>query len=154
MPAEGSEGGEGNEGGGGAIEKVYSVRLTDRADGDRAAMAAWIIENAALDEEGNPTPEGERMAEEWLRGLSAALASLRHNPTGPPVLAAETRRAKGLPLRRILYRPNPGSRMVHQVYYTVQEDSPDGPRVAVVHIRGAHRKPLTAKEAQAFRGEL
>jgi plasmid stabilization system protein ParE len=130
----------------------YAVRLLARARRDRAATAAWIIEHVGADEEGNPTEEGERIAADWLAHLSDALGTLAENPERHPILPAESKRL-GVPVRRILFRRNNSSRFAHHVYYTVEEHE-DGPRVVVVHIRSASRRPLTVKEARELREEL
>jgi len=35
-------------------------------------------------------------------------------------------------------------------FYTIRQDSLDGPRVTILHIRHAARKPLTREEARAI----
>jgi hypothetical protein len=47
-------------------------------------------------------------------------------------------------------------RLLHQryhVYYTVQDDTADGPLVNAVHVCHASRRPLTLTEARAVREE-
>ena len=119
----------------------YALRLLPSANRDRIEAAAWIAELV-----------GEDAAQAWRSGVLAAVATLAENPRRFAVQERESR-LPGREVRRLLYRRTPGSAAYH-VFYTVAEDSPDGPRVSILHIRHAARRPLSRAEAREIRDEL
>jgi plasmid stabilization system protein ParE len=122
---------------------VYAIRIAPRARREAMEAALWLAEQ---------TGDAD-LAREWQRGLDSALATLATNPQRFVVLPRETRLfGIGRDIRRLLYRRTPDS-AAYLVFYTVAETSDDGPRVSVIHIRHASRRPLTPKEARALREE-
>lgn len=93
----------------------------------------------------------EYLALEWLKGIRAAAAALATNPTRYQPQAPESRKLGG-EIRRLLYQRTSSSSAVYHLYYRVDEDSDDGPRVRILHVRHAARKPLTRKEAREIQG--
>jgi plasmid stabilization system protein ParE len=119
----------------------YSVRLSERGLRDRAESAAWIAEMVGEDE-----------ARQWVTGLMAAAATLAEQPRRYAILPRETRRI-GRDVRRLLYRRTPGS-AAYLVFYALEEEGLDGPRVIIFHIRHGARRPLSAAEGREMRGDL
>ena len=120
----------------------YAIRFLPRAERDAAETVTWMVEM---------TGSGE-VAREWYAGLRAAAGTLATLPKRFAVQERESR-LLGREVRRLLYRRTPGSAAYH-VFYTVAEDSPDGPRVSILHIRHAARRPLSRAEAREIRDEL
>jgi len=120
----------------------YAIRFLPRAERDAVDAAAWIAQITG----------SEETAGQWYEGLRAAAGTLA---TLPKRFAVQTRESRLLdrPVRRLLYRRTPGSAAYH-VYYTVAEDSPDGPLVAILHIRHSARRPPSRAEAQEIKDEL
>ncbi len=117
--------------------RTYAVRLTLHANRDRIQSFVWIADNVS-----------DEIAREWLGGLRNAISSLATLPHRFPVLTKESRLI-GLETRRLLYRrAGSSSATGHHIYYTVEEDSSDGPRVIVFHIRNAASQPINRKEAR------
>jgi hypothetical protein len=55
----------------------------------------------------------------------------------------------------MVYR-RPGSSpnsVAYLVLFTVEDNTPDGPRVTILHVRHAARKPLSRAEARAIQNE-
>jgi hypothetical protein len=126
--------------------KRYSVRLTPQADREAVEAAAWLSEQAG---------GGEERARDWYAGLLRMVGTLATDPGRLAVRERESR-LLGRPVRALSYRHTPsGSRVAYHAFYQVEDDSPDGPRVTVIHVRHAARRLLTRSEARVIeeRGE-
>ena len=75
-------------------------------------------------------------ARTWRDRLLEEVGTLTRNPRR---FRSET--------HRLLFRPIPGSAAYH-VFFLVTDETPDGPRVQILHIRHAARKPITREEAR------
>jgi plasmid stabilization system protein ParE len=116
--------------------KTYAVRLSARAN--REALLIY----AALEERTGD----EAAAAQWYAGFLDAIGGLATLPHRFPVQADESKKI-GIAVRRFLYR-GPRAGAGHHVYYSIHEDSPDGPLVLVRHVRAATARPMTAKEGK------
>jgi len=119
--------------------QVYSIRISTQAAQDIVEAVRRLIGLS-----------GDDAAEVWRDRLLAEIATLAENPRRFAVDERAARRLKPQ-TRRMLFRPTPGSAAYH-VYYTVQADTPDGPRVGVMHVRHAARRPITREEALRILG--
>lgn len=119
----------------------YAIRFLPRSERDATEAVTWIAESTG----------SEEAARQWYAGLRTAVGTLATLPKRFAVQERESR-LLGSQIRWLLYRRSPGSAAYH-VYYTVAEDSPDGPLVAILHVRHASRRPLSRAEAREIRDE-
>ncbi len=122
---------------------VYAVRLSEYAQRELERIVSDVLERAA----------DEAMARACYQGMRAAIRGLSRNPRRFAVQPEESRKLKG-EVRREIYRHKPGSSAVYYLFYTVEDDTDDGPLVTVIHVRHASRKPLTHAEAKDIRAGL
>lgn len=92
------------------------------------------------------------LARLWYAGLREAVSTLSEQPRRYAVRARESQLI-GRETRCLLYRRTSGS-VAYHVFYFVEEDGDDGPRVIVFRIRHASRRPMTSQEAQLLRLDL
>ncbi|MBC8140768.1 MAG: hypothetical protein H7Y38_04940 [Armatimonadetes bacterium] len=59
----------------------------------------------------------------------------------------------GFYVRRVPARLSRGSSVAYHLLYFAVEESPDGPRVSIVHIRHANRAPMTPDEASEIKAQ-
>jgi hypothetical protein len=121
----------------------YAVRLTPRADREAIEAAERLADIAGSEEVGRG----------WYGALLGTVGTLATNPTRFAVQERESR-LLARPVRRLVYRYPATSHAAFHVYFTVREASEDGPRVTVIHIRHAARKPLTTREARNIEPEM
>ena len=122
--------------------KRYAVRIAVRANRELLDTYEALAQSAG----------DEEAARQWYIHVRAEIGTLATLPGRYPVRPVESKRI-GLHVRRFLYRRPPAG-MGHHVYYVMEEDSPDGPLVTVVHIRHAARRAMTAKEGRQISEEL
>jgi len=118
---------------------VYAIRFSARADQDVRQAVARLAEL---------TGDVER-ARAWRDRLLDTVGTLATNPRIFAVHVPASRRF-GHQTRRLLFRSTSGSAAYH-VYYAVEEksaESQEGPRVTVLHVRHAARRPITREEAR------
>ena len=121
---------------------IYAVRFTPEAENEALEAAARYAVLVSDRERGR----------EWYASLKDAVGTLATNPTRLAVRERESR-LLGRTVRALLHRHTPGSRTAAaacHAFYTVRDDSPDGPRVSVIHVRHAARRPLTRGEARSI----
>lgn len=115
---------------------TYAVRFSPRAECEAIDAAADHAERTGSPERGST----------WYVGLREAAGKLASYPTRFPVRQRESR-LLGETMRAFLYRLTPDSRAIYHAFYTVEDNSPDGPRVTILHVRHSARRPLTRREA-------
>jgi len=120
----------------------YGVRLSPRADRDL---------NIAVVEYAERTGDEYRAALLYRRVRETA-ASLSELPDRYAIAEHESA-ILGFPVRRVLARLSRNSAVAYHLLYFAVEQSEDGPRVTVVHIRHASRAPLTADEARDIKAQ-
>ena len=123
---------------------TYALRYTERVQREISLTAAWIIDR--MQEEGATDDEIAARVLAWNAGLKSEIAALSTFPGAHQRIQVSRRPA--LFFRRLLYRHGKGS-IGHHVYYDVEEESPDGPRVRILHLRPANL-PLPPAEARAL----
>lgn len=115
---------------------LYSVRYSNRARRDF---------DLAVSEYDSYTGDSRRAALLYQKIDDAAM-SLRQLPERYAVAEHESAML-GFSVRRVLARLSKGSSVAYHLLYFAVEESPDGPRVTIVHIRHASRTELTPEEA-------
>lgn len=115
----------------------YAIRFSAQADQD---VNETLLRLADIN--GNPA------ARDWRDRLLEEVGTLAQSPRRFALDDHASRRLKR-ETRRLLYRSAPKGAAYH-VYYVVQDESADGPRVTVLHIRHAARRPITRKEARGI----
>ena len=114
---------------------VYSVRVSPQVREDIAAAVVRLAEFSS-----------DKAAAIWRDRLLAEMGALAQNPRRFVQDPQATRRF-GQEIRRMLFRASEGGAAYH-VFYSVRDETPDGPRVQVVHVRHASRRPITREEAR------
>lgn len=123
-------------------EIIYAIRLTPRARGEVVEAVVSLAQQI-----------GEASANAWYAGLRTAAGTLATFPRRYRSLPRESR-LLGREVRHLLYRPTPHSSAAYHLYYYVSEaGGEDGPRVTIIHIRHAARRPLTPRETRDLRTE-
>ena len=84
-------------------------------------------------------------ARTWRNRLLEETGTLIQNPHRFAQDEQASRRF-GRQTRRLLFRPTSGSAAYH-IFFTITDETPDGPRVQILHVRHAARRPLTREEA-------
>ncbi len=120
-------------------QQVYAVRFSAQANREIKEATVRLADLTGDDV----------LAQEWLEGLYEAAATLATYP-GRFALRPDESRKIGIEVRRQLYQRSAGSAAYH-LYYRVEEQGEDGPRVMVLHVRHASRKPITRAEANDIR---
>lgn len=115
---------------------VYAVRFSRHARREAIESAVRLTEQSA----------NEERSLSWYLSLEAEAGTLATNPRRFVVRARESR-LLGETVRALIYRYTPGSTAYH-LFYTVEDDSDDGPRVTILHVRHAARRPLTPGEVR------
>jgi hypothetical protein len=121
--------------------KRYAVRISPRANRESLLLYARLDEVTG----------DEEAARQWYIGLQEQIGTLSTLPHRYPLRSDESKKI-GQDVRRFLYRRPPGGAGYH-VYYSVHEDSPDGPHINVWHVRPATARPLTAREGKEIARE-
>ena len=118
---------------------IYAVRYSQRASHDVADATLRLAQ----------ITEDRQKARQWRSGLRARIGTLSSSPRRYAV-DAQASQAMGMPgTRKMLYRASEGAAAYH-VFYAVDDETPDGPRVTVLHIRHAARKPMTRAEGRGI----
>ncbi|MES2463207.1 MAG: hypothetical protein V4671_21710 [Armatimonadota bacterium] len=120
---------------------IYAVRLSPGAEREVAEATVRIADIADREDAGI----------EWYVGLKETAASLSENPRRFQVQADDSRRI-GQEVRRLLYQRTKSSTHAYHLYYSVEDQGEDGPRVTIIHVRHASRKPITRAEAKDILG--
>ena len=120
----------------------YAVRFSAQADLDTTEALLRLAEIT-----GDPTA-----ALAWRNRLVEEAGTLAKSPRRFAVNDQASRRFKQ-ETRRMLLRPRTGGAAYH-VYYAVQDESGDGPRILVLHVRHASRRPITLEEARRILANL
>jgi len=113
----------------------YAVRFSAQADRDITTALLRLAEIT-----------GEAAALTWRNLLLTEAGTLAETPRRFAVDEQVSRRLQQ-ETRRMLFRPSPTGAGYH-IYYVIHEESPDGPRVMVLHVRHAARRPITREEAR------
>jgi hypothetical protein len=122
---------------------TYTVRLRIRASNDLNIESVSLAEIA-----------GEEIFFDWKTKMQTALGSLatwpRRFPIAPEANFLETQdNIQGASIRVMLFRRTTNGPAWH-VFYKVEDNSPDGPMVWILHIRHAS-SPLTEGDGEIFR---
>ncbi|MBC7804781.1 MAG: type II toxin-antitoxin system RelE/ParE family toxin [Akkermansiaceae bacterium] len=120
----------------------YAVRLSPRAERD---LDRAVVDYADLTGD-------ENRAALLYRRIRETAATLSENPDRYAVAEHESQQF-GFSVRRVLARLSKGSGVAYHLIYFAVEESPDGPRVSIVHIRHASRAELTTEEASEIRAQ-
>lgn len=118
----------------------HAVRFSPRADRETTEAATRLAMITGSDD----------LALEWFFGIKAAAGTLATNPRQSPVNEDASRKI-GEEDRRLLFQRTGSSNAAYHLFYTVEDAGDDGPRVAVIHVRHASRKPITRAEAKDIR---
>lgn len=118
---------------------AYAVRFSAGADREVSEATVRLADLSG----------SEKIAQEWLEGIYTAATTLATHPTRFALRPDEGRKI-GLSVRRLLYQRSPSSAAYH-LYYTVENQGEDGPRVTIIHVRHASRRPITGTEAKDIR---
>jgi plasmid stabilization system protein ParE len=108
---------------------AYKVRLTAPAEADAYATFDRIREVAPAS------------AEKWLRRLFEPIATLAEMPERCPMIPEADE--LGHPVRHLLFGKRTGQ---YRIIFDIQTDSEEGPRVRVLRIWHASRRPLIAED--------
>jgi plasmid stabilization system protein ParE len=123
------------------VPVVYAIRLLPRAERDINEIVAEMIDTV-----------GAAKAKEWQDELFAAIAKMAENPRRYPKIQEWF----PIEVRQMLYPPAP--RAGHRVLFAVRDEtdpatgglSPDGPIVAILHLRHTRARPISRTEARAI----
>lgn len=120
--------------------KQYAVRFISIAIKEAIAASEYVA-SFTVDE-----TQSSDYARRWyqgLRDLAGTLATLPHR------FAVEVRESRrfGMEVRRLLYRMRMGG-VAYHAYYRILEESADGAKVQIIHVRHASRRPMTFTEAR------
>jgi plasmid stabilization system protein ParE len=124
---------------------VYAVRFSPRAEREAAEATVYLAEMT-----GDPA-----IGREWYVGLRAATGTLATNPRRCVQIPGPRGARFHRDMRQMVYRRPGSSRssVAYLVLFTIEDNTPDGPRVTVLHLRHAARKPLTRAEARSIETE-
>jgi hypothetical protein len=122
------------------LPPTYAIRILPGARGEIDQAMLRLADMA-----------GEQIARQWYQGLLNTLASLAAAPRQFPIIP-EVRRFRR-EVRQIVYRRTASS-VAYRLLFVIEDESADGPRVTVFHVRHAGRRPLKAREARAWDEEL
>lgn len=120
----------------------YAVRYSTRARRD--------FDFAVADY--NDYTGDERRAAQLYQRIDDTAMSLGELPDRYAVAEQESA-VLGFTVRRVLARLSRNSVVAYHLLYYAVEQSDDGPRVTVVHIRHASRAPMTADEARDIKAQ-
>ncbi|MGI4789695.1 MAG: type II toxin-antitoxin system RelE/ParE family toxin [Janthinobacterium lividum] len=118
--------------------RVYRLRFSDLALTEIDAVQENLTEYI-----------GKPAADAWEKGLYDEIAKLATLPLRHPA-AAEAARFRGN-VRQVIYRRS--NQSAYRVIFTVQEESLDGPTVAVLGLRHGAAKAITRAEAREMEAE-
>ena len=122
------------------VERVWSLRLTQRARTDIEAAHAFLAEKRSMAD-----------ADAWQEGLEDAIASLARLPERCP--SAPEADLFPLPeVRQLLYRRTRGS-MTYRVLFRMHETAEDAPFVRLLTLRHGSQPPITPVEARAIQAD-
>jgi len=126
--------------------RAWSVRFTPHATDEALEAAARWAELNAPETSGE---ERQQRALAWYAGMEAAAGTLATNPRRFAVRERESR-LLGLQVHALLHRHTAGGGGggAYHAFYQVEDDTPDVPRVTILHVRHAARRPLTRAEAR------
>lgn len=118
----------------------YAVRFSTRANRD-AENAVRHLGQATGD---------QQIAGAWYTGLKSAVGTLATLPRRYGL--APEREQFSYEVRQFLYRRTPDS-VAYRVLFVVQDETPDGARVTLIHIRHGAARPLRRADARAIEAQ-